>query len=93
MDPTRPAARGAEAVSSGAAPRATATPDATPGATAGAEPASAAADAVLAPPGEMAARSRALDWAATSLGPAAGWLPALRADVRLMLGAPVPTSR
>ena len=37
----------------------------------------------------MAARCRAHDWAATPLGPVAGWPAALRTAVRLMLGTPI----
>jgi signal transduction histidine kinase len=37
---------------------------------------------------ELAARCRVLDWAATPLGPTTGWPLALRAAVRLVLGAP-----
>jgi len=39
---------------------------------------------------EMAARCRALDWAATPLGPVAGWSAALRGAVRLCLEAGFP---
>jgi PAS domain S-box-containing protein len=42
--------------------------------------------------GEMAARCRALDWAATPLGPVSGWPAALRTAVRLMLATPIATS-
>ena len=49
-------------------------------------------DALFVGPGEMRARYRAFDWAATPLGPAADWPAALRTAVRLMLAAPVPTS-
>ena len=37
---------------------------------------------------EMARRCRGFDWAATPLGPVAGWPPALAAAVRLVLDAP-----
>ncbi|KMO30097.1 hypothetical protein VP06_22780 [Methylobacterium aquaticum] len=37
--------------------------------------------------GEMGARLRAHDWAATSLGPVAGWPPTLTTAVRIMLGS------
>jgi hypothetical protein len=47
-----------------------------------------AAVRLFAGPGEMRALCRACDWAATPLGPVAGWSPALRAAVRLMLDAP-----
>jgi PAS domain S-box-containing protein len=50
------------------------------------------ADPLFAGPGEMRARCRATDWAATPLGPSAEWPPALRTAVRLMLAAPVATS-
>ena len=40
----------------------------------------------------MAARGRALDWAATPLGPVDRWPAALRTAVRLMLATPVATS-
>jgi PAS domain-containing protein len=39
---------------------------------------------------EMAARCRALDWAATPLGPVAGWSAALRGAVRLCLDTGFP---
>jgi hypothetical protein len=52
----------------------------------------AAADRLFEGDGEMRARCRAHDWAATPLGPVAGWPAALRMAVRLMLAAPVPTS-
>ena len=48
-------------------------------------------DALFAGPGEMRALCRALDWAATPLGPVAGWPSALRTAVRLMLASPVAT--
>ena len=38
--------------------------------------------------GEMAERIRGYDWAATPLGPIAGWPPSLRNAVDLMLGSP-----
>lgn len=38
--------------------------------------------------GEMAERIRGYDWAATPLGPVAGWPPSLRNAVDLMLGSP-----
>ena len=41
-------------------------------------------------PGEMRARCRALDWAATPLGPVAAWPAALRAAVRLCLDCARP---
>jgi PAS domain S-box-containing protein len=47
---------------------------------------------LFAGPGEMREHCRALDWAATPLGPVERWPVALRTAVRLMLGAPVPTS-
>ncbi len=50
------------------------------------------ADPLFAGPGEMRARCRTTDWAATPLGPSADWPPALRTAVRLMLAAPVATS-
>ena len=40
--------------------------------------------------GEIAARIRAHDWAATPIGPIAGWPPSLRNTVALMLASPVP---
>ena len=39
---------------------------------------------------EMAARTRALDWAATPLGPAAAWPTALAHTVALILAARIP---
>ena len=57
---------------------------------AGNEPVAAAAR-LFAGPGEMRARCRALDWAATPLGPVEGWSPALRTAVRLCLDAGVTT--
>ena len=41
---------------------------------------------------EMAARCRALDWAATPLGPVEGWPTALRWAVRTALEAPFPVN-
>ena len=41
--------------------------------------------------GEMAARIRGFDWAATPLGPIAGWSPALKAIVQLVLGQRTPS--
>ena len=46
---------------------------------------------LFAGPGEMRARCRALDWAATPLGPVEHWAPALRTAVRLCLDAGVTT--
>ncbi|HLM66576.1 MAG TPA: PAS domain-containing protein, partial [Longimicrobium sp.] len=40
--------------------------------------------------GEMAARWRALDWAATPLGPVQAWPPRLRAAAELVLDAALP---
>ena len=40
--------------------------------------------------GEMATRCRAVDWSATSLGPEAGWSPALRLAIRTVLECPFP---
>ena len=40
--------------------------------------------------GEMPARCRSLDWAATPLGPVEQWSPALRTIVRTALSAPFP---
>ena len=54
--------------------------------------AGAAAGVLFAGPGEMRARCRAHDWAATPLGLAEGWPAALRVAVRLMLASPVATS-
>jgi PAS domain S-box-containing protein len=48
-------------------------------------------DPVFHGPGEMRARCRETDWSATPLGPSAGWPPALRTAVRLMLDTPVAT--
>ena len=58
----------------------------------GTTPERAAPDRVFAGDGEMATRCRAFDWAATPLGPVEQWPAALRAAVRLMLGAPVAMS-
>ena len=41
---------------------------------------------------EMAARCRALDWAATPLGPVEGWPAALRTIVRTCLESPFPAA-
>jgi signal transduction histidine kinase len=49
------------------------------------------AAALFAGPGEMRARCRALDWAATPLGPVEGWAPTLRVAVGLCLDAGLPT--
>ena len=43
-------------------------------------------------PGELRARARAIDWAATPLGPVAGWSAELRTAVRLMMASPVAMS-
>ena len=40
--------------------------------------------------GEMAARCRAFDWAATALGPVSGWSQSLRTTVGIMLGSRNP---
>jgi PAS domain S-box-containing protein len=64
-------------------------PDTAAGTVAGAAPADAA---VFPGDSDMAARCRALDWAATPLGPVEAWPAALRAAVRLTLAAPVATS-
>ncbi|CAN5845261.1 hypothetical protein BH11GEM1_BH11GEM1_15810 [soil metagenome] len=40
--------------------------------------------------GEMSTRCRAVDWSATSLGPEAGWSPALRFAVRTAIECPFP---
>ena len=50
----------------------------------------AGANELFAGDGEMARRARAIDWAATSLGPVEGWPAALRTSVRTVLDAPVP---
>ena len=47
---------------------------------------------LFAGPGEVRALARALDWAATPLGPPEGWPPALRTAARLMLDSPLATS-
>lgn len=49
-----------------------------------------AAEALFAGPGEMRGRCRALDWAATPLGPAEGWPAALREAVRLSMDSGFP---
>src|SRR5690606_12347419 len=41
-------------------------------------------------PGEMRARCRAFDWAATPLGPVEGWPPTLRTTVELVLASGLP---
>jgi PAS domain S-box-containing protein len=41
---------------------------------------------------EMARRCRAVDWAATSLGPIEDWSPALRTAVRMALESPFPVN-
>ena len=51
---------------------------------------SQAAEAFLAGGGEMGARIRARDWAATPLGPVAAWPVALKTLVAVMLGARQP---
>ena len=51
-----------------------------------------AREALFAGPGEMRARCRALDWAATPLGPIETWPAALRAAVRLCLDCGFPSS-
>ena len=48
------------------------------------------ADALFDGPGEMRARCRAVDWAATPLGPVARWPDALRTVVRTALDSPFP---
>ena len=50
-----------------------------------------AAERLFAGPGELRARCRAHDWAATPLGPVEGWSPALRSAARLCLDAGFPT--
>ena len=62
------------------------------GGAAGVEPMAAAVTAarLFAGPGEMRARCRALDWAATSLGPVERWPASLRTVVGLVLAAPTP---
>lgn len=57
----------------------------------GTDGAVAAAARLFAGPGEMRARCRAHDWAATPLGPVEGWAPALCAAVRLALETPLAT--
>ena len=49
-----------------------------------------AAERLFAGPGEMRARCRRHDWAATSLGAVSDWSPALRAVVRACLDSPMP---
>ena len=49
-----------------------------------------AAAALFTGPGEMRARCREIDWAATPLGPVATWAPALCAAVRLCLDSGFP---
>ena len=53
-------------------------------------PAAPAGEAVFPGASEMAARCRAFDWAATPLGPVAGWTPSLRTAAGLVLGAGFP---
>jgi PAS domain S-box-containing protein len=50
----------------------------------------AAGDALFAGPGEMRARCRAFDWAATPLGPPEGWSRSLRTAVGIVLGCRNP---
>lgn len=50
------------------------------------------AERLFAGPSEMHARGRELEWAATSLGPVAGWPPTLRAVVRACLDSPFAMS-
>ncbi len=52
----------------------------------------AAAEALFAGPGETRALGRAFDWAATPLGPVAGWPADLVAAVRLALAQPLPAA-
>ena len=47
-------------------------------------------DFLFAGPGEMRARCRALDWAATPLGPVEGWSQSLRTTVGIVLGSHHP---
>jgi PAS domain S-box-containing protein len=54
-------------------------------------PADAAAAKLFAGPGEMLARCRSLDWAATPLGPVDRWPTALRSTAQLVLRHPLPT--
>jgi signal transduction histidine kinase len=58
--------------------------------TAPAPPADAAAAALFAGDGEMRARCRATDWAATPLGPVDAWPAALRWSVRTAMDSPFP---
>jgi signal transduction histidine kinase len=58
--------------------------------TAPAPPADAAAAALFAGDGEMRARCRATDWAATPLGPVGAWPAALRWTVRTAMDSPFP---
>lgn len=48
-------------------------------------------DALFSGPGEMRARCRAFDWAATPLGPVAEWPQSLRSAVDICLGSAVAT--
>ncbi len=50
------------------------------------------ADGLVHAAGDMAARIRAHDWAATPLGPIRDWPPALKTAVEIMLNAPTPVS-
>ena len=54
------------------------------------DPAVTTAARLFAGPGEMRARCRALDWAATPLGPVAGWPQSLRTSVSLCLASGFP---
>ena len=49
-----------------------------------------AAEQLFAGPGEMRARCRTLDWAATPLGPVDGWPQSLRSAVDACLDSPLP---
>jgi len=48
---------------------------------------------LFAGPGEVRARCRALDWAATPLGPVERWPASLRTAVDRCLGSPFPIRR
>ena len=56
-----------------------------------ADPVTMTAETLFAGPGELRARCRAHDWAATELGPVESWPPSLRALAPLVLSSGVPS--
>ncbi|WP_244639641.1 PAS domain-containing protein [Aureimonas endophytica] len=55
-----------------------------------AEPRSWSSEALFSGPGDVRARGRTLDWAATPLGPVQGWSQSLRSTVRTLLSSQYP---